>query len=87
MTTIISILIGAISTLTFGGFMIFVGAVLGALFGGVTGWCVGLAFPYVITNLGLLLGVQLTGWQAGALLGFVSGFFRPVINKNKDDNT
>lgn len=54
-------------------------------FGGVAGWLVEMVFPYVITTLNTLAGTQLTGFQVGAVLGFVGGAFRSVsLSQRKD---
>ena len=58
------------------GFM-FLGCVLGTLFGAFAGWVVGLFFGKTILSFFAALGI--TGfkmWQIGAVLGFVGGFFR-----------
>lgn len=55
------------------------------LFGGITGWVVGMVFPYVITTVNAVIGTQLTAFEVGAVLGFVGSFFRSS-NATKSDS-
>ena len=56
----------------------FFAMVLSTLFGGVSGWIVGMFFPYVTDTLKELAGVSLTDFQLGATLGFFGSAFRSV---------
>jgi hypothetical protein len=58
--------------------------ILGTLVGGVVGWIVGLIFPYVIISLNTVLGLSLTGFEMGALLGFVGSFLSTTVRHIKD---
>jgi hypothetical protein len=65
-----------LSGLLFGVFA-FVVSLLGAAVGAVVGWIVGLLFDESIALLAQALGVPTAQpYQIGAMLGFVSGFFR-----------
>lgn len=53
--------------------------ILGTFFGGVAGWIVGLFFTDTIMSTLDAFGVEtfeLSMWQLGATLGFISGFFK-----------
>ena len=64
-----------------GFLVVFLLAVVGTLFGAITGWLVGLVFEdSILGTLSALHIYGLTMWQLGAFLGFVGGFFRPVAN-------
>jgi len=55
---------------------IFLFAILGALFGAISGWLVSFVFDDAIKKV---IGRQdLELWQVGAAVGWVSGFFRNV---------
>lgn len=56
---------------------------IGTLFGGFTGWVVGLLFESQIINfLGRFIETEdLSMWQIGASLGFIGGFFRTTVSK------
>jgi hypothetical protein len=54
-------------------------SVLGALFGAIGGWFVGLFFTETLSAVMLLIfGGTVPVWQLGAFLGFVGSFFRAV---------
>lgn len=55
---------------------VFVGVILGTLLGGVVGVVVGWVFPAPLHALKGLLHISVTNFQLGAMLGFVSGFFK-----------
>ena len=55
--------------------LIFVAVLLGTVMGGVAGWIVGLFFD-APQQVATLLGLELTNFQVGALLGFVGGFLK-----------
>ncbi len=67
--------------------LIVVGVLLSTLVGAFVGWLVGLFFGETI--LGFFAGLGITGfkmWQIGAVLGFISGFFRsPISGKEFKD--
>ena len=59
--------------------VVFILVILGTLFGGIAGWIVGLFFTDTIMNTLNRIGVDtmdMTMWQLGATLGFISGFFK-----------
>jgi membrane protein YqaA with SNARE-associated domain len=64
--------------------LLFVVIIAGTVIGGFVGWIVGLFFPFVIAALNQLTGLELTAFEMGAVLGFVSAFFRssPTTGKN-----
>ena len=66
--------------------LIIVMVILGTFYGGVTGWIVGLFFTDTIMQTLNRIGVDtmdMTMWQLGATLGFVSGFFNSTkVQKN-----
>jgi hypothetical protein len=64
--------------------LLFAATILGTLLGGVAGLIVGAVFPYVIASLNTVLGLSLTGFEMGAVLGFVGGFLRSTTTVNKD---
>lgn len=56
---------------------------LSTIFGALAGWLIGWLFPDMMRHLCALLHVT-APYQAGALLGFVGGFFRSNLSsKNK----
>lgn len=62
-------------------FVVFLATLLGTLMGALSGWIVGLFFDDVILTTLMRFGVDvanLSMWKLGALLGFVSGFFRSI---------
>lgn len=62
-----------------GFLVVFLLAIIGTLFGAITGWLVGLVFDdSILGTLSALHIYGLTMWQFGAFLGFVGGFFRSV---------
>lgn len=58
------------------GILVFFVCLLTTVVGGILGWVVGLVFPFVIVSLNTVLGLSLSSFQMGAVLGFVGGFFR-----------
>ena len=64
--------------------ILFVAVILGTLVGGIVGWVVGLVFPFVIVTLNTLTGLTLTGFEMGAVLGFVGSFFRTSVTKKNE---
>lgn len=73
MSKIISGILLALGIAAFAFFVILIGTFVG----GVCGWCVGLFFNQEMFAFKTLIGApHLTDFQAGALLGFVSSFFK-----------
>ncbi len=71
----------------FGGGVLVIGAlfltiILGTLMGGVAGWTIGLVFTDTIAALKQALGLAVTDFELGAMLGFVGGFFRASVSKS-----
>ncbi len=65
--------------------LLFLATILGTLLGGVAGLIVGAVFPYVIASLNSVLGLSLTGFEMGAVLGFVGSFLSTSTTvKSKD---
>jgi hypothetical protein len=80
--TAVTVILGAISLIA----ILFVAMLLSTLIGGCAGWVVESVFPYVITTLNTLTGLSLTGFEMGAVLGFVGSFFKSSLtNNNKSD--
>jgi len=82
-------MINVISAVVFGAMavaaLLFVAAIIGTFVGGVVGWIIGMVFPYVIASLNTVLGLSLTGFEMGAVLGFVGSFLSTSTTvKNKD---
>mgnify|MGYP001561540022 CR=1 FL=1 len=67
--------------------MVFVFAIIGALFGAFAGWILSMTFlgPMIQSGLESLGAKSPNLIEIGALLGFVSSFFRNYIS-NKGDN-
>jgi hypothetical protein len=63
--------------------LFFFGALLNTVFGGIVGWVVNIMFPFVTATLNGLAGTELSGFEAGAVLGFFGSFFRSNLNTNK----
>jgi membrane protein YqaA with SNARE-associated domain len=63
--------------------LLFVAVLASTVIGGIVGWIVGAVFPFVIEALNQLTGLQLTGFETGAVLGFVGAFFRSVASSSK----
>lgn len=62
---------------------IFLGCILGTLFGALAGWVVGLVFKETILTFFAAIGISgLKMWQIGASLGFIGGFFRTSFSVN-----
>ncbi len=60
--------------------LLFIGTLSSTLMGGVVGWIVELAFPFVNTTLNQIAQTQLTGFETGAVLGFFGSFFRSSLS-------
>ncbi len=72
------------AVLVVGGLFVF--PLLGAFFGGVSGWIVGIFFGDAILGLFAALGVKgISMWQLGVTLGFVGGFFRSSSSSSNKD--
>ena len=71
----------AIVNLLLVALFMFLGCILGTLFGAFAGWVVGLIFGKTILSFFAAIGI--TGfkmWQIGASLGFIGGFFNSSTN-------
>jgi hypothetical protein len=64
--------------------LLFVAVILSTFVGGVVGLIVGAVFPYVIASLNSVLGLSLTGFEMGAMLGFVGSFLSTSVRHSKD---
>jgi hypothetical protein len=81
MFNIISVgLLGALAVVA----LLFVAVILGTFVGGVAGWIIGGVFPYVVASLNSVLGLSLTGFEMGAMLGFVGSFLSTSVRHSKD---
>jgi len=59
---------------------LFLGPIVGVLFGAFSGWVVGLVF-YGTSDLFLqYFKLNAEMWQVGAFLGFVASFFRAAVS-------
>ena len=67
--------------------IIFALAVLGAAVGAFVGWAVGLTpLGAAVLKIWLALThVECELWELGAFLGFITGFFRGVTMKGRDE--
>jgi hypothetical protein len=80
--TAVAVILGAVSLIA----ILFVAMLLSTLIGGCAGWVVEAVFPFVIVTLNTLTGLSLTGFEMGAVLGFVGSFFKSSLtNNNKSD--
>lgn len=61
--------------------ILFVAVLLSTLIGGIVGAIVGMVFPFVIETLNTGTGLVLTGFEWGAVLGFVGSFFKTSVTK------
>jgi hypothetical protein len=75
-----AVILGALGVLA----LLFVAMLLSTLIGGCAGWVVESVFPYVITTLNTLTGLSLTGFEMGAVLGFVGSFFKSSLTNKSD---
>lgn len=66
---------------------LFFQGVLGVLGGGISGWVVGLFFGDAFLGIFKQIGIEnVTMFQMGAFLGFVTSFFKPIVQpKSKED--
>ena len=64
--------------------LLFLAVILGTVIGGIVGWIIGLVFPFVIVSLNTVLGLQLTGFEMGAVLGFVGSFLSTSVREKKE---
>jgi hypothetical protein len=78
--TAVTVILGAVSLIA----ILFVAMLLSTLIGGCAGWVVESVFPYVITTLNTLTGLSLTGFEMGAVLGFVGSFFKSSLTNKSD---
>ena len=72
----IETIVKAFGGLVFSLGWLFLIVILGTLIGGVIGWTVGLVFDDTLAALKTALGLSVTNFQLGAMLGFVGGFFK-----------
>ena len=74
--------VAIISVLT-AAVVIFLATIAGALFGGISGWVVGLVFSDTFEKLRIYFGLSsLSMWQIGCGLGFAGAFFRTSVSKS-----
>jgi hypothetical protein len=72
-----------VALLTVAG-LVFLAVIFGAVGGAFCGWVVGWFFGDTILAIARQLGLHdITMWQFGAFLGFVGGFFRAIVGKQK----
>ena len=64
--------------------LIFFVPLLGAIFGAFSGWVVGLFFDETMATFIQWLEVEASPWQIGAVLGFVGGFFKSVLQQSRN---
>jgi hypothetical protein len=64
--------------------LLFLAVILGTLVGGIVGWVIGGVFPFVIVSLNTVLGLTLTGFEMGAVLGFVGSFLSTSVREKKE---
>jgi predicted cobalt transporter CbtA len=50
--------------------------IIAPLFGGVVGWIFATVFPESFRVLQRIVAIDATGFEFGAVLGFIAGFFR-----------
>lgn len=60
-------------------------SILGVCFGALSGWLVGLIFPFTFVQLKFHFGLALfEPWQIGALLGWIGGFLKTQTTLYKE---
>ena len=59
--------------------VLFLAVILGTVIGGITGWMVGMNFPVIITSLNTVMGLELSGFAMGAMLGFYISVFDNIL--------
>ena len=66
---------------------LFFQGLLGVVGGGISGWVVGLFFGDAFLGIFKQIGIEnVTMFQMGAFLGFVTSFFKPIVeHKSKED--
>ena len=66
---------------------VFFQGLLGVIGGGISGWVVGLFFGDAFLGIFKQIGIEnVTMFQIGAFLGFITSFFKPVVqHKSKED--
>jgi hypothetical protein len=68
--------------------LVLVMPMLGVLFGAFSGWVVGLFFSETILGFLARVGVDVDGlalWQVGAAMGFLGGFLKTSITRQKTE--
>ena len=61
----------------------FIRTLAGALFGGISGWIVGLVFNESVTLIMNTYIPEFTMFQIGAALGWIGSFFRATLSTNQ----
>lgn len=65
-------------------FLIAISCIASAFFGGVAGWIVGFVFEDTILGILAQMGItNVTMFQVGAFLGFVTSFLKETIKVSK----
>lgn len=65
-------------------FLIVISCIASAFFGGVAGWIVGFVFEDTILGILAQMGItNVTMFQVGAFLGFVTSFLKETIKVSK----
>jgi hypothetical protein len=59
----------------------FTAIILSSLVGGIVGWTVNIAFPFIFETINGIAKTQLTAFEIGATLGFVGSFFTSYASK------
>lgn len=60
--------------------LVFVTPLIGVVFGAFAGWVVSFFYPATLAKVAVAMGIAGTpGWQLGAGLGFVGGFFKASL--------
>lgn len=78
-----NLIAGLIALIVF-AIAIFIAPLIGICVGAFIGWVAGLVFPGTIGLVGsAITGLAIPGWQVGAILGFVGGFFKGRVSVSK----
>ena len=75
------VIIGAATTFAAALTAIFFTAAWGSALGALAGWLTAIWFPATAAKVAASTGYLV--YQLGAILGFVGGFFRPVVTQTK----
>lgn len=60
--------------------LLFVAVLTHTVVGGIVGWIVEWAMPFVPATLNQQFGTSLSGFEVGAVLGFFGSFFRSTLS-------